>query len=111
MRKIRAYNRGDFRNTAVLAVTEIRTFFGFFENGLPVVSVLHSLKHPAAFPGHEAVEPLVVGACRMRIPGLNAYMLAFGQANVIRTQSESVSLRFEEKFYSGRGPGLCCPLG
>ena len=75
MRKIRAYNRGDFRNTAVLAVTEIRTFFGFFENGLPVVGVLHSLKHPAALPGHEAVEPLVVGACRMRIPGLNAYKL------------------------------------
>lgn len=42
---------------------------------------------------------------------LLALCFAFGQANVIRTQSESVSLRFEEKFYSGRGPGLCCPLG
>ena len=75
MRKIRAYYRGDFCNAAVRPILKNNALLRLISDLLPGIFVLQGLNNLTALPGNKAVDPFVVGALGMRIPGLYTYKL------------------------------------
>ena len=75
MRKIRAYYRGDFCNAAVRPILKNNALLRLILDLLPGIFVLQGLNNLTALPGNKAVDPFVVGALGMRIPGLYTYKL------------------------------------
>ena len=71
MRKIRARNGVQICNAILGPILKIRTFPRFIPGSL----FFQGFCYFPAPPGNKAVDPLVVGALGMRIPGSNAYKL------------------------------------